>query len=57
MMPPARRAMASKRIAKATAHSGSEMVLPKLVESVGGEPRIRDNPPVIFHPDEARSAG
>jgi uncharacterized protein (DUF2252 family) len=57
MVPPARRAAVSKRIAKATERSGSEMVFPKLVHHVGEEPRIRDNPPLIFHPDEARSAG
>jgi len=57
MLPPARRAMASKRLAKATARTGSELVFPKLVHHVGEEPRIRDNPPVIFHADEARSAG
>ncbi|MDR3531324.1 MAG: DUF2252 domain-containing protein [Rhodopila sp.] len=57
MLPPQRRAVLQKRIAKATAHSSSELVFPKLVETTGGEPRIHDNPPTIFHPDPTTAAG
>jgi uncharacterized protein (DUF2252 family) len=45
-----------KRIAKAAAHSGSEFDYPKLAGSVGGQIRITDQPPLIFHPDIAGTA-
>jgi uncharacterized protein (DUF2252 family) len=45
-----------KRIAKAAAHSGSEFDFPKLAGSVGGQIRITDQPPLIFHPDIASTA-
>lgn len=45
-------AMLQKRIAKATAHPSAEIVFPKLIETVGEEPRIRDNPPTLFHIDK-----
>jgi hypothetical protein len=35
----------------------SELVYPKLVDEAGGQPRIKANPPTIFHPDEARDPG
>lgn len=56
LLPPERRELVTKRIAKATARSSSELVFPKLVENTGEQPRIRDNPPLIFHADEARGA-
>src|SRR4051812_28096804 len=46
-----------KRIEKATSHSGSELLFPKLVETSGEELRIRDAPPTIFHPDKTTAAG
>jgi uncharacterized protein (DUF2252 family) len=52
-----RRALASKRIAKATKNSSSELVYPKLVDEADVNPRIRDTPPTIFHPEEARYPG
>ena len=39
------------RIEKATSASSSELVFPKLTESAGEKPRIRDTPPTLFHPD------
>lgn len=45
------------RIEKAAAKRGSEVDYPKLAEAVGGEVHIRDNPPLIFHPEVARTAG
>jgi hypothetical protein len=39
-----------KRIEKAAAHSGSEFDFPKLAGSAGGQIRITDQPPLIFHP-------
>src|SRR6266851_2349434 len=41
MLPQSQKAVASKRIAKATAASSSVLVFPKLVETAGGRPRIR----------------
>ena len=46
---------ARKRIAKATEGSGSELDFPKLAGAVGGQFRIREQPPLIFHPEEARA--
>jgi len=45
-----------KRIDKAAAHTGSEFDFPKLAGSVGGQIRITDQPPLIFHPDSTGSA-
>jgi uncharacterized protein (DUF2252 family) len=56
-LPAAQRAIAAKRIAKATAHSSSELVYPKLVEEDAEQPRIHDTPPTIFHVEEARHPG
>jgi len=57
MLPQDRRAILRKRIAKATASSSSELAFPKLAETTGGEPRIHDNPPTIFHEEKSRAAG
>src|SRR5215831_10335805 len=57
MLPQDRKAMVSKRIAKATARGRSELVFPKLVEQAGGQARIHDAPPTIFHADASHSAG
>ena len=57
MFPKEQRDLAAKRIAKATAASSSELVYPKLVDEAGSQPRIREAPPTIFHPDEARNPG
>jgi uncharacterized protein (DUF2252 family) len=57
MLPQDRRALLSKRIAKATARGSSELVYPKLVEGSGAQTRIHDTPPTIFHADASRAAG
>jgi len=57
MLPQARKAVAMKRIAKATARGSSELVFPKLVEQAGGQSRIHDTPPTIFHGEASRAAG
>ena len=57
MLPKSQKAVLSKRIAKATASSSAELVYPKLVEHDGGQPRIRDTPPTIFHAEGSRDAG
>jgi uncharacterized protein (DUF2252 family) len=49
-LPKALRKNVKKRIEKAATHSGSEFDYPKLAGSVGGQIRITDQPPLIFHP-------
>ena len=44
-----------KRVEKAAARSGSELDFPKLTGSVGGQIRITDQPPLIFHPETTRA--
>ena len=39
-----------KRVEKTAAHGGSEYDFPKLASTVGGQIRITDQPPLIFHP-------
>ena len=47
MLPQDRKALLSKRIAKATARGSSELVYPKLVEGSGAQTRIHDTPPIF----------
>ena len=56
MLPQHQKSVLRKRIAKATAQMSSELVFPKLVEQDGGQSRIRDTPPTIFHAEESQSA-
>src|SRR6516162_11791565 len=55
-LPKALQKNVKKRIKKAAAHSGSEFDFPKLAGSVGGQIRITDQPPLIFHPEIASTA-
>ena len=57
MLPKNRKEFVSTRIARATARASSELVFPKLVEGTGGQFRIRDSPPTIFHQERSRAAG
>jgi uncharacterized protein (DUF2252 family) len=57
MLPQDRKAVLSKRIAKATARGSSELAYPKLVEGAGAQAHIHDTPPTIFHADASRAAG
>src|SRR5271168_5228749 len=57
MLPQDRKALLSKRIAKATARGSSELSFPKLVEQAGGQARIHDTPPTIFHAEASTAAG
>src|SRR6266481_2606802 len=57
MLPHHRQAILSKRIAKATSRSSSELVFKKLVEVAGQQPRIHDSPPTIFHEERSRASG
>ena len=43
-----------RRIDRAAARSGSELDFPKLTGVVGGQVRIKDQPPLIFHPEPKR---
>jgi len=45
------------RVQKAASRRGSDIDYPKLAEVVNGESRIRDTPPLIFHPEQTREAG
>jgi uncharacterized protein (DUF2252 family) len=55
LLPKAFQKRLSKRIEKATAGTGSELDFPKLAGAVGGQFRITDQPPLIFHPEEIRA--
>jgi uncharacterized protein (DUF2252 family) len=55
MLPQSQKAVLRKGIAKATARSSSELVFPKLVEQDGGQSRIRDTPPTIFHAEGSQA--
>ena len=49
-LPPRLRRRSEARLAKALATDGSEVEFPKLASQVGGQLRIHDAPPLIFHP-------
>jgi uncharacterized protein (DUF2252 family) len=51
------RTRAAKRLQKAREGSASEAIFPKLAEYNGSTPRIKDNPPLIFHPSEDLAPG
>lgn len=55
-LPGSLRKTVKKRIEAAAARSSSEFDLPKLSTSAGGEIRIVDKPPLIFHPEDENSA-
>jgi uncharacterized protein (DUF2252 family) len=55
-LPKALQKRVKKRTEKTAAHSGSEYDFPKLAGSVGGQIRISDQPPLIFHPKSTNSA-
>jgi uncharacterized protein (DUF2252 family) len=55
-MPMRMRAVARKEEAKAVRQSSHDVLFTKLVDNQAGEPRIRDRPPLIYHPQIARQA-
>jgi hypothetical protein len=55
-MPKAIEANIRNRVAEATKEGGSDADLPKPAEMVAGRLCIRDAPPLIFHPEIARTA-
>ena len=52
---PALQKRVRRRIEKAQEQQGSEVDYPKLAEMVGGQVRIKDQPPLIFHPAWAQA--
>ncbi len=54
---PAQQRRVRRRIKKAQAQPGSELAYPKLTALVGGQMRIKDQPPLIFHPDVQHEEG
>jgi uncharacterized protein (DUF2252 family) len=53
--PKSARKRLQRRIDQAATDRGSELDFPKLAGSVGGQIRITEQPPLIFHPDAARA--
>jgi uncharacterized protein (DUF2252 family) len=51
------RERAKRRVRQAEKRSAPEFVLPKLVEQRGAGPRIRDEPPLMFHPTAKLAPG
>ena len=46
-----------QRVEQARKKSTPEALFPKLVEHLGSSPRIKDEPPLIFHPTEEQAPG
>ncbi len=46
-----------QRVEQARRKSAPEALFPKLVEHLGSAPRIRDEPPLIFHPTDEQAPG
>jgi len=51
------RKLAARRVAKARQQSAVENVFLKLAEHHGSLPKIRDNPPLVFHPSDEQAPG
>lgn len=51
------KSLVEKRVKKASSSRGSDVDYPKLAEVVHGEVRIRESPPLIFHPEQTRAEG
>ena len=51
------RAQLRKRLEQAQVRSSPEFVFPKLAGHRGAEPRIKDDPPLIFHPPAGQMPG
>jgi uncharacterized protein (DUF2252 family) len=46
-----------ERVDQARRKSAPEVLFPRLAEHVGADPRIKDEPPLIFHPTEEQAPG
>ncbi|WP_291297831.1 DUF2252 domain-containing protein [Elioraea sp.] len=51
------RRLINRRIEQAKEKSSSEFLFPRLVEDAGALPRIKDDPPLIFHPPAEDAPG
>ena len=47
----------AQRVEQARKKSAPDALFPKLVEHLGSAPRIKDEPPLIFHPTEEQAPG
>jgi uncharacterized protein (DUF2252 family) len=47
----------TQRVEQARRKSAPEALFPKLVEHLGSAPRIKDEPPLIFHPTDEQAPG
>ena len=54
---PRMRRLVAARVQKAASRRGADVDYPKLADVVHGEVRIRDTPPLIFHPEQTRDDG
>lgn len=54
---PRLRRVVAARVEKAASRRGADVDYPKLAAVVDGEVRIRDTPPLIFHPEQTRESG
>lgn len=54
---PAEQKRVRRRIDKALEQEAADVDYPRLAEMVGGQVRIKDQPPLIFHPDFSRNEG
>jgi uncharacterized protein (DUF2252 family) len=54
-LPKSERTRVARRVQKAARTRGADIDYPKLIEVVRGAVRIKDAPPLIFHPEAARS--
>lgn len=52
MLPRPERKRVESRLAKATSGQSSELIYPELAGMVGGQVRIRDLPPLVYHPTD-----
>lgn len=53
-LPASAQKVVRKRLEKASQKPGSELDFPKLAGAIGGKAAIRDQPPLIYHPEETR---
>lgn len=54
---PRMRRTVEARVQKASSRRGADVDYPKLADVVDGKVRIRDTPPLIFHPEQTRDSG
>lgn len=55
IVPKSHRKRIRERVELSAMRKGSELDFPKLAEPVGGKVRIREQPPLIYHPEDAKT--